>query len=119
MTVDFARRALCAATLLLAANVARAGDYVQAAGSSLQFAGSYQGEAFSGRFPGFATSLRFDPKQLAGARLDASGIVTSSRASASCFGSKRSVVAKPGKRPENASPWYVPANCRLEPAACT
>ena len=70
MTADFARRTLCAATLLLAANLARAGDYVQAAGSSLQFAGTYQGEAFSGRFPGFATTLRFDPKQLADARLD-------------------------------------------------
>ena len=47
-----------------------AADYVQAPGSSLQFAGSYQGEAFSGSFPGFKTTCRFDPEQLATSRLD-------------------------------------------------
>lgn len=70
MIVDALRRASLLAGLLLAAGFARAGDYVQAAGSSLRFAGAYQGEAFSGRFPGFATTLRFDPAQLAAARLD-------------------------------------------------
>ncbi|MEO6365459.1 MAG: YceI family protein [Luteimonas sp.] len=49
---------------------ASAADYTQAPGSSLTFAGKYQGEAFSGRFPGFATRLSFDPKQLATGRLD-------------------------------------------------
>ena len=46
-----------------------AADYVQAPGSSLVFAGKYQGEAFTGRFPGFSTTLRFDPKQLATSKL--------------------------------------------------
>ncbi len=55
---------------LLAAPSARAADYVQAPGSTLAFAGNYQGESFAGRFPGFATRLSFDPKQLAGAKLD-------------------------------------------------
>ena len=39
-------------------------DYVQAAGSSLVFAGTYQGEVFTGRFPGFDTRLAFDPDHL-------------------------------------------------------
>ena len=45
-------------------------DYVQSTGSSLVFAGKYQGEVFTGKFPGFATRLSFDPKQLATARLE-------------------------------------------------
>lgn len=49
---------------------ARATDYVQAPGSTLVFAGMYQGEVFTGRFPGFATTLSFDPRQLADARLE-------------------------------------------------
>ena len=59
-----------AAVLALAALPSFATDYVQASGSSLQFAGSYDGEPFSGRFPGFVTTLRFDPAQLATSRLD-------------------------------------------------
>jgi polyisoprenoid-binding protein YceI len=58
------------AVLAFAALPAFAADYVQAPGSSLQFAGSYDGEPYSGRFPGFVTTLRFDPAQLATARLD-------------------------------------------------
>jgi polyisoprenoid-binding protein YceI len=58
---------LCA---LVLANPVRAVDYVQTPGSTLTFAGSYQGEAFTGRFPGFATRISFDPAQLATARLD-------------------------------------------------
>ena len=46
-----------------------AADYVQAPGSSLAFAGKYQGETFSGTFPGFRTTLRFDPANLAAASL--------------------------------------------------
>jgi len=46
-----------------------AADYVQAPGSSLVFAGKYQGEAFTGRFPGFATTFRFDPVRLAASKL--------------------------------------------------
>lgn len=49
---------------------AAAADYVQAAGSSLTFASTYEGEVFSGRFPNFATKFSFDPKQLATSKLD-------------------------------------------------
>ena len=59
-----------AAGLALAALPVRAADYVQAAGSSLVFAGTYQGEVFTGRFPGFSTRLSFDPTQLANAKLE-------------------------------------------------
>jgi polyisoprenoid-binding protein YceI len=58
--------------LLLFAAPAFAGDYVQAPGSALTFAGKYQGEVFTGRFPGFSTKLSFDPAQLANAKLDVS-----------------------------------------------
>ena len=45
-------------------------DYTQAPGSTLVFAGKYQGEVFTGKFPGFATRFSFDPKQLAGSKLE-------------------------------------------------
>lgn len=64
------RAVLSSLIMLLAAAPACAADYVQAPGSSLAFAGSYQGEVFTGRFPGFATRLSFDPAQLATSRLD-------------------------------------------------
>ena len=60
----------CAALLLGAALPALAADYTQAAGSSLVFASNYQGETFTGRFPGFSTKLSFDPAQLANSKLD-------------------------------------------------
>ena len=63
------RHALALALALFAAP-AFAADYVQAPGSTLVFAGKYQGEVFTGAFPGFATRLSFDPKQLATARLE-------------------------------------------------
>lgn len=47
-----------------------AADYVQAPGSSLVFASKYDGEVFTGTFPGFDTTLSFDPANLAGAKLD-------------------------------------------------
>jgi polyisoprenoid-binding protein YceI len=56
--------------LLLFAAPAFAADYVQAPGSALTFAGKYQGEVFTGKFPGFSTRLSFDPAQLATAKLD-------------------------------------------------
>ena len=62
------RKRLVLALALLCAP-AWAADYVQAPGSSLTFAGTYQGEVFTGRFPGFATTFRFDPKQLATSKL--------------------------------------------------
>lgn len=58
------------ASLLIVAAPVLAVDYVQAPGSSLVFAGTYQGEVFTGRFPAFATKLSFDPQQLANATLD-------------------------------------------------
>ena len=63
-------RSLAIALLLSLALPAAAADYVQASGSSLAFAGKYQGDVFTGRFPGFSTRLRFDPAQLANASLD-------------------------------------------------
>jgi len=58
------------AGLMVAASPVVAADYVQAPGSVLAFAGAYEGEAFTGRFPGFVTRFSFDPAQLANARLD-------------------------------------------------
>ncbi len=62
-------RFLFSALLLMAAPVHSA-NYVQAPGSSLVFAGTYQGAVFTGRFPGFATTLSFDPQHLSTASLD-------------------------------------------------
>ena len=56
--------------LLLAAMPALAADYVQAAGSTLGFSGTLEGDRFAGRFPGFTTRLTFDPANLKQARLD-------------------------------------------------
>lgn len=56
--------------LVLFAAPAFAADYVQAPGSNLAFAGKYQGEVFTGKFPGFATKFSFDPKQLATSKLE-------------------------------------------------
>ena len=61
---------LALSALLAFAATASAADYTQAAGSSLAFAGSYQGQVFTGRFPGFSTRLTFDPAQLATSKLD-------------------------------------------------
>lgn len=65
-------------SLLIAASLALvsvatpvlATDYVQAAGSTLTFASSYEGDVFTGRFPAFITRFSFDPTQLAAAKLD-------------------------------------------------
>lgn len=64
------RTVLALAATLAVSTAAFAADYVQAPGSTLTFAGSYQGEVFTGRFPGFATTLSFDPKRLASSKLD-------------------------------------------------
>lgn len=68
------RTILSTTLVLLATSVfampASAADYVQAPGSALAFAGKYQGQNFTGSFPGFVTRFSFDPKQLAGAKLD-------------------------------------------------
>lgn len=56
--------------LALACAPVLAADYVQQPGSTLAFAGKYQGEVFTGRFPAFTTRLAFDPARLDAARLD-------------------------------------------------
>ena len=65
-------KTLALAFALVIATPAVAANYTQAAGSSLTFAGTYQGETFTGRFPGFVTKLSFDPTQLATSKLDVS-----------------------------------------------
>lgn len=62
MTIRLTTPAAVAAALatMLAAPV-RAADYVQSAGSTLAFATKYDGETFTGTFPGFSTLLSFDP----------------------------------------------------------
>ena len=48
----FLRSVAISAVVVLATFPVLAADYVQAPGSSLQFAGSYEGEPWSGHFPG-------------------------------------------------------------------
>lgn len=71
-TLDASLRvALLAAAGMVAglqAAPAAAADYVQQRGG-LSFVGKYQGEAFTGLFPGFSTRLQFDPANPAAARL--------------------------------------------------
>ena len=65
----FAAASLLFSAATLAAT-ASAKNYTQAAGSTLGFSGKYQGDAFNGQFPGFVTTLSFDPTKLTGAKLD-------------------------------------------------
>ncbi|KAB7772167.1 YceI family protein [Xanthomonas maliensis] len=69
---SFASPLLTTAALLasLSAAPVLAADYVQAPGSSLVFASKYDGEVFTGSFPGFDTTLSFDPANLSAAKLD-------------------------------------------------
>lgn len=71
--------AIATALVALLAAPVRAADYVQAPGSSLAFASKYDGEAFAGTFPGFATTLSFDPANLATAKLDVTIPLTSAK----------------------------------------
>ncbi len=68
--VDRSYRIALALALGTASCGALAADYVQTAGSSLQFSGTYQGDPYAGSFPGFTTTFRFDPQELASSRLD-------------------------------------------------
>lgn len=63
-------RTVALALALAAAPAALAADYAQAPGSTLAFAGSYQGETFVGTFPGFSTRFTFDPARLSDSRLE-------------------------------------------------
>lgn len=62
--------AVAAALVAMMSAPAYAADYAQAPGSTLAFASKYDGETFTGSFPGFSTKLSFDPAQLASAKLD-------------------------------------------------
>ena len=62
--------AVAAALVAMMSAPALAADYVQAPGSTLVFASQYDGETFTGSFPGFSAQLSFDPAQLANAKLD-------------------------------------------------
>ena len=72
MSHELTTPAAVAATLaaMLVAAPAIAADYVQAPGSTLVFASQYDGEVFTGSFPGFSARLSFDPAKLDAAQLD-------------------------------------------------
>ncbi len=59
-----------AASLVVASGTAVAADYVQAPGSTLTFASSFENEVFTGHFSRFTTTMRFDPQRLDQATLD-------------------------------------------------
>lgn len=63
--------------IVLFSGTAFSADYAQQPGSSLGFSGSYQGEAFSGSFSKFNSSIRFDPARLAQSRFDVRITLTS------------------------------------------
>ena len=76
MNIKLTSPAAVAAALagMLAVAPAMAADYQQApgAGSILVFASKYDGEVFTGSFPGFQTTLSFDPANPAAGKLDVS-----------------------------------------------
>ena len=63
-------RTLSLSFLLLASNIALAADWTALPGSTLGFTGSFQGEAFEGRFGKFSPQIRFDPAKLGQSRFD-------------------------------------------------
>ena len=73
MSHRFPPPAVVAAGLVaMLATPASAAEYVQTAGSAstLVFASRYDGELFTGRFPGFSTRLSFDPAKPAEGKLE-------------------------------------------------
>ncbi len=74
MNIKLTSPAAVAAALagLMATAPVLAADYVQApgAGSHLAFATKYDGEVFTGKFPGFSTRISFDPANPAAGTLD-------------------------------------------------
>ncbi|MFI8719203.1 YceI family protein [Stenotrophomonas sp. NPDC077464] len=74
MNIKLTSPAAVAAALagLIATAPVLAADYVQApgAGSTLAFATKYDGEVFTGSFPGFSTRISFDPANPAAGTLD-------------------------------------------------
>ena len=76
--------------LLFAASAASAQSYVQAPGSTLAFAGTYQDDVFTGRFPQFDTRLTFDPAHPEkGALVVTVGLATATTANADYDGEMR------------------------------
>lgn len=69
MTFQRSLLSLPLAAALAIAAPAQAADYVQSSGA-LTFASQYQGEVFTGQFPGFRTTLSFDPAAPKNAKLD-------------------------------------------------
>ena len=63
-------RTLLLPFLLLASDIALAADWTALPGSTLGFTGSFQGEAFEGRFGRFTPVIRFDPANLVAGRFD-------------------------------------------------
>lgn len=63
-------RLMLAGTLVAASGMALATDYLQAPGSSLTFASSFEGEVFNGHFSHFRTAMHFDPQKLDEATLE-------------------------------------------------
>ncbi len=74
MNIKLTSPAAVAAALagLMATAPVLAADYVQVpgAGSHLAFATKYDGEVFTGKFPGFSTKVSFDPANPAAGTLD-------------------------------------------------
>ena len=72
MSRIFKSPALTAAALvaLMSATPAFAASYVQAPGSTLVFASTYDGEVFTGKFASFTATLVFDPARLTASKLD-------------------------------------------------
>lgn len=56
--------------LLCASGMASAADWTVQPGSTLSFGGSFQGEAFAGKFSRFTPRIRFDPAKPAGGHFD-------------------------------------------------
>jgi polyisoprenoid-binding protein YceI len=74
----------------VAAREASVPGYVQASGSMLAFAGTYQGEVFTGRFPQFDTRVSFDPAHPEQGLLDVSiTLATATTANADYDGEMR------------------------------
>lgn len=78
-------RTLMLAFLLLPCSAFARDWQVDAAKSSLSFRGTYQGQAFEGRFTRFQAAIRYDPNALAASKFD----VTVALASADTASSER------------------------------
>lgn len=60
----------CLLSLLFLSSPLLAADYTMGKGSTLGFTGTFQGEAFKGRFGDFQAKISYDPADLASASFD-------------------------------------------------